>query len=336
MKIAYIFCPIPVHGHRNGIISQCLTWAEGMRKLGNKVDLISCWEDYDWSSYDIIHLFGSTGTWFYALMKGLLDYNRNIVWSPICDDTTPARKQRIKTFVGSNRLHVFSLPFIRSKAYQLPIRVFARSEYEKNYLIKAYRAKKESFEIVPLGLSYSDKYDKVTKEIFCFHLSTLYQPRKNVVRLIQAAKKYNFNLVLAGTKGTDKEFAPLKEAIGDASNIKVLGRISEEKKKELYIRAKVFALPSVSEGVGIVALDAAHYGCDIVMTDFGGPKEYYNGMAEIVDPYDIDSIGCAVVKLMSSTHQPQLKEYVDREYCFDRIAEKLEDAYKSVVEQKLL
>lgn len=72
------------------------------------------------------------------------------------------------------------------------------------------------------------------------------------------------------------------------------------------------------------------------MTDFGGPKEYYNGMAEIVDPYDIDSIGRAVVKLMSSTHQLQLKEYVDREYCFDRIAEKLEIAYKSVIASNVI
>jgi len=334
MKIAYIFCPIPLHGHMNGIISQCLTWAEGLRKLGNKVDLISCWEDYDWSSYDIIHLFGSTGTWFFSLIQGLLDYNKNIVWSPICDDTTPTKKQRVKTLMGSKFLHLFSLPYIRSKTYQLPIKVFARSEYEKKYLIDAYGASAESFEIVPLGLSYCDSFEKVNKENFCFHLSSLYQPRKNVMRLIQAARKYKFELVLAGTKGSDKDFAPLEDAIGNAKNITVLGRISEEKKKELYIRAKVFALPSVSEGVGIVALDAAHYGCDVVMTNFGGPKEYYNGMAEIVDPYDVDSIGKAIVKLMSISHQPQLKEYVDKEFSSDRIAEKLVTAYKSMIISK--
>lgn len=154
------------------------------------------------------------------------------------------------------------------------------------------------------------------------------------MRLIQAARKYKFELVLAGTKGSDKDFAPLEDAIGNAKNITVLGRISEEKKKELYIRAKVFALPSVSEGVGIVALDAAHYGCDVVMTNFGGPKEYYNGMAEIVDPYDVDSIGKAIVKLMSISHQPQLKEYVDKEFSSDRIAEKLVKAYKSMIISK--
>lgn len=331
MKIAYIFCPIPVHGHRNGIISQCLTWAEGLRKFGHQVDMITCWEDYDWTSYDVIHLFGSTGTWFYALIHELLDYNKNIVWSPICDDTTSTQKQRLKTYIGSKSLHLFSLPYIRSKAYKLPIVVFARSRYEKDYLVNGYGAKENIFEIVPLGLSYNDRYNKIKKEDFCFHLSSLYQSRKNVVRLIKAARRYNFNLVLAGTMGTEEEFQPLKEAIGDADNIKVLGRISEEKKKELYIRAKVFALPSVSEGVGIVALDAAHYGCDIVLTNFGGPKEYYNGMAEIVDPYDIDSIGKGVIKMMNSTNQPKLKEWVDNEFSADRITEKLIEAYKKVL-----
>lgn len=331
MKIAYIFCPIPVHGHRNGIISQCLTWAEGLRKFGHEVDLVSCWEDYNWASYDIIHLFGSTGTWFYSLIQELLDYNRNIVWSPICDDTAPTKMQRFKTYVAFKKLHMFSLPFIRKKTYKLPIVVFARSNYEKQYLIKAYNARPDSFEVVPLSLSTDEDYEEIKKEPFCFHLSTLYQPRKNVIRLIEAAKKYKFKLVLAGTMGTYSDFAPLKKAIDNDINIKVLGKISEEEKRELYIRAKVFALPSISEGVGIVALDAAHFGCDIVLTNFGGPKEYYNGLAEIVDPYDVDSIGKAVIKSMNKSNQPQLKAWVDNHFSENVITQKLENAYKKIV-----
>ena len=66
--------------------------------------------------------------------------------------------------------------------------------------------------------------------------------------------------------------ALLKQEIGDYSDIKILGFISEEKKMELYSKAKVFALPSICEGVGIVAVDAAYCGCDIVITNDGCPK----------------------------------------------------------------
>lgn len=45
------------------------------------------------------------------------------------------------------------------------------------------------------------------------------------------------------------------------------------------------------EGVGIVAVDAAIYGCEIVITNIGGPKEYYDNMAYTVNPYNIDDIG---------------------------------------------
>src|SRR5690606_27226277 len=108
-----------------------------------------------------------------------------------------------------------------------------------------------------------------------------------------------FRLVLAGSTGSEEEFRPIKEEIGDATNIEVLGFISEETKLDLYSKAKVFALPSLWEGVGIVALDAAVFGCKIVITKNGGPKEYYNGMAEVVDPLDIDSIGTSILKLLN-------------------------------------
>lgn len=328
MKIAYVFCPIPHHGRLNGIISQCITWANGLRKFGHEVQLITAWETYNWPEFDVIHVFGSTDIWYYNFIKEMLKLNPCIVWSPICDNMDKPIIQHLKSLLGSQILNLFSLPYIRRLTYQLPIQVSVRSLYEREYISDSYNVPNSKFHIAPLGMSYNDDFTIGGKENFCFHLSTLYQPRKNVLRLVKAAKKYQFQLVLAGSMGNENEFCPIRDEIEGCDNIKVLGRVSEEEKLSLYKRAKVFALPSISEGVGIVALDAAHFGCDIVITNVGGPQEYYpDNLVWKVNPYSIDEIGMAIVSALQNTHQPQIKKYVDANYSEKSVIGKLLHSY---------
>jgi glycosyltransferase involved in cell wall biosynthesis len=142
------------------------------------------------------------------------------------------------------------------------------------------------------------------------------QPRKNVPRLIEAAKKYGFQLKLVGNTGNANSKDNLLSLIGNATNIEVLGFVSDEELCSLYNRAKVFALPSLNEGVGLVALEAAMHGCNIVITNLGGPKEYYpSGMAQLVDPYNMDDIGLAILRAMDdNTTQPKLRNHLEKTY----------------------
>ena len=91
-------------------------------------------------------------------------------------------------------------------------------------------------------------------------------------------------------------------------------------------------MPSIVEGVGSVALEAAISGCEIVLTDIGGPKEYYDGRAVLVNPYDVDSIGKGVMEAFESKKaQPELREYILKNYSLAACSKKLEDAlYKGL------
>jgi glycosyltransferase involved in cell wall biosynthesis len=170
------------------------------------------------------------------------------------------------------------------------------------------------------------------KEPFCLHMSLLTDERKNVKRLIEAAKKYQFKLVLGGKLHNEKQLQLLNSWIDNTPNIEYKGFLSNEQLIDLYKRARVFALPSTNEGVGIVGLEAASLGCDIVLTSLGGPKEYYNNLAEIVNPFDVDEIGKAVVKyLQGHTNQPMLGEYVRKQYSLKNISKQLETSYLSIV-----
>lgn len=331
MKIAYLTDNL-LGTKGNGVTSQALTWANYLNKAGVQVDLVSPWSGINPKDYDLYHLFGSGGVWFYDTAKALRNLGIPSVWSPICDDIVNPRLQRLKSFVAIPKLQCFSFPYIRTKAYEVFDRISVRSQYEADYLRVAYGADPAKMDLVPLAMSYDFDLPALPKEDFCFHMSMMYQERKNVIRLVEAAKKYNFQLVLAGTTGTAREFAPLKRAIGDAPNIKVVGFVSEEEKWNLYQRAKVFALPSISEGVGIVALDAAHFGCGIVVTEIGGPKEYYGKFGYQVNPYDIDSIGKGVLAAFGNPQQPQVKQFVDANFSPSVITQKLIDSYRKTID----
>ena len=185
--------------------------------------------------------------------------------------------------------------------------------------------------LVPIGFEVEpqDMGEGGSRESFCLHVSTLYQPRKNVLRLIGAAKKYGFRLVLAGAHGTQSDFEPIQKAIGDAPNIEIKGFLSEEELRNLYLRAKVFALPSIEEGVGIVALNAGVLGANIVITDRGGPKEYFGDKAQIVNPMDGDAIGHAVMKALDDNNtQPGLSRELLQKYSTTAISSMLLKSYQ--------
>lgn len=315
----------------NGITSQALTWAEMLNKRQpSLVTLVNPWESVNWNSGDLVHLFGSSNTWFLGTATYLKSKGCKVLWSPICDNVDNPLIQRVKTKMAVPKLDLFGLPYVRKRMYNIVDKIFVRSSYEKNYIKKAYSVANDKFSLVPLPISNESKFDLDVKENICLHISNLYNKRKNVANLIKAAKLYGFSLVLAGNQGSVEQFKPLKDLIGEAKNIKVLGYLTEDEKVDLYKKSKVFALPSIMEGVGIVALDAAHFGCDIVITNIGGPKEYYNHMAFEVNPYSIDDIGKAVVMAMRDSYQPQLKCFVDQNYSQESVAELLLKNYASI------
>lgn len=335
MKIAFVLYPQVIISNRsNGIRSQAETWAELLRSAGHIVDYVNNWGNYNWKDYDAIHLFGN-GQWVSTIVRGLSAINSNICWSPIYDPSfNSVIKDRIKSFMRGCTNDIFNWSYLYRIRKELRVKkVLTRSAFETNYLNKIFGIPKNRMTIIPLSYSnYCIPYENCEKEDFCLHISSIYQARKNVIRLIEAAKKYNFKLVLAGNKGSDEQFEPIKKAIGSNQNIKILGFISEEEKIKLYKRAKVFALPSISEGVGIVAVDAAYYGCEIVITDIPGPKEYYAGQCLEVNPFDVNAIGSAIMSFMKNDYvfQPQLAEHIKKEYDGRIIAKKLVNVYNNM------
>lgn len=333
MRIAYIMYPGACYmGVGDGSKMQAEIWLKELELKGHQVDRINPWGHYDWKQYDIIHVFGF-GLWNYDMIHWGSGINPNFVFSPIIDTNTPMWKYRLATHIGCSRLRLFSQNYAL-RQLKPDIKLFlARTEYEANYLRHGYGIENHKIAIVPLSYR-EDKYDaSVQKEPFCLFAGTMTQPRKNVPNLIKAAKKYGFHLKLVGNKGNASSESRLRELIGDATNIEILGFVSDEELTMLYNRAKVFALPSLNEGVGLVALEAAIHGCNIVITNLGGPKEYYEkGTVQLVNPYDIDDIGKAILKSMEDySSQPLLRETLIQHYNVSTCVDQLISIYQHIL-----
>lgn len=333
MKIAYIMYPGACYmGAGDGSKMQAEIWSKELERKGHQVDCISPWGHYNWKSYDIIHVFGF-GLWNYDMIHWGSGLNPNFVFSPIIDTNTPMWKYRLATQFGCSKLRLFSQNYAL-RQLKSDIKLFlARTAYEADYLHRGYGIDNNKIAIIPLSYR-EDHFDKaISKEPFCLFVGTMTQPRKNVPRLIEAAKKYGFPLKLVGNKGNAESEAKLRSLIGNAKNIEILGFVSDEELASLYNRAKVFALPSLNEGVGLVALEAAVCGCNIVITNLGGPKEYYEPeLVQLINPYDIDNIGTAITKaLKDDSSQPNLRDYLTKRYNVSICVDQLIDSYQRII-----
>ncbi len=330
MKIAYIMYPGACYmGAGDGTKMQAEIWAQELIRKGHIVDCINPWGHYDWKSYDIVHVFG-LGLWNYDMIHWGSGINPNFVFSPIIDTNTPMWKYKLATHFGCGKLRLYSQNYAL-RQLKPDIKLFlARTQYEADYLQKGYGIQEDKISIIPLSFREMHYDSSIKKEPFCLFVGTMTQPRKNVPRLIEAARKYHFPLKLVGNKGNSESENRLRALIGDASNIEIIGFVNDEELTALYNQAKVFALPSLNEGVGLVALEAAICGCNIVITNLGGPKEYYDRESvELVNPYDVDDIGKAILRaLENNTAQPQLRETLIKNYNVSACVDKLIDSYQ--------
>ena len=334
MKIAYLLPYFTiVSGSFGGIKMQAVQWRNLLRKMGHEVVEINPWETYDWKSFDVIHyfFFGSSFFSLYSSLKQRAPQTK-FVCSPVLDPHYPLLVYKILSRISYPKAKLFT-DYAALRRYDSVFDVFlARTLYEQKFLSEAFGISSSKIRLVPLNSRFSDAecLEQCKKESFCLHVSRICDPTKNVERLVDAALKYNFNLVLAGAS-TDEFNAKLARKIESRQNIQNLGRVSDDRLKELYSKARVFALPSIREGVGLVALEAASYGCDIGITNIGGPKEYFLPNAIAVDPYNVDDIGKAVKRFLNGeTYQPILRNAIAEKYSEDKVKEKLLNIYTKI------
>lgn len=313
-----------------GVKVQGKMWRDGLVALGHEVDLINIWDDYDWDTYDWLIMLGFGGN-FRDSSRAFSKLVKRLAVAPIIDPQCGVQKYKFFAKYWGNQKHLglssrFHDLYLNKDVYNLWL---VRSDFEKSYVEKSLDIDSSLIELVPLQYRVPACETMPPKENFCFHTSRLGASNKNVPRLVEAAIKYDFNLVLAGLLVSADEKQWLHNMIDGHKNIKYIGQLTDEELLSYYRKCKVFALPSITEGVGMVALEAAANGAEIVLTNDGGPQYYLKDHAEIINPYSVDEIGQAVMKLMNrNVYQPELLYYMKNNFSAEACSKKLEKILK--------
>lgn len=116
------------------------------------------------------------------------------------------------------------------------------------------------------------------------------QPRKNLVRLIQALPQGE-SLVIAGKMGW--MFEPILAAAKNRP-VKLVGRVADADLAAVYKLAKLFVWPSLMEGFGLPVLEAMSLGIPVITSTAGALPEVAGEAALLVDPQKTADLARAI------------------------------------------
>ena len=157
------------------------------------------------------------------------------------------------------------------------------------------------------------------------------ESRKNQLMLLKALEHSELTVVLAGGGVTYQPdyLAAVKKFKRKGKTI-ILDRLSPKMLASAYAAARIHVLPSWYELPGLVSLEAAYYGCNVVATFGGTAWDCLGDQAFYCDPGSEHSIYNAVVAAYLSPRRPELKECVLRG-TWDRHAEAIYQNYKKIL-----
>ncbi len=331
MKILYVLAETTLYSNiYSGVVQQAIRWKEGLEEIGHYVDFAIPHEEIVWENYDIVHFFQYTNA-TYSQISSIKKRGLKIVVSPIIDSVYGSL-QYLSARLPSYGLSLTNHQVLRKTLIASDL-TLARSTYEKNSIARL--SSNINCKIATIPCDYSDKPSNAinlpnSKSEHIFHLSHISQKRKNVRRLVKAAISLKYPLRLAGSISDDDFQDWLLRIEKTHSNIKYLGRLSKQEVIDEMKTAKIFALPSIFEGVGLVALDAAYWGCHILTTSKGGPIDYLENHATYINPNSQRDLEGALQDLIDACDHPTSQQYIYENHLKAPSSLNLVDEYREI------
>ena len=168
---------------------------------------------------------------------------------------------------------------------------------------------------------------------------------KNIIRLVQAAKKLNVTLVIVGKAATNKDYdkthienqplRELQEKYGNDMQIMRLGYVEDNELNAIWQLASIYCFPSLYEGFGLSALEAMSAGVALVCSKTQALVEVVGDAAVYFDPASTEDIADKLNEVLSNKElQNKLKEKGRKrvqEFSWQKAATQTLSIYKKVL-----
>ncbi|MGZ0655551.1 glycosyltransferase family 4 protein [Coraliomargarita sp. W4R72] len=188
----------------------------------------------------------------------------------------------------------FVLPVISRRS----MRVLTVSEYSKEQLVAFRVAEKNKVEVIYNGVDHINRVFEedgvldrlnLSKKKYFLALGNL-APHKNLELLMRAAStrcQDSYEMIIVG--GINRVFGDAK--LKSFPGVRLVGRVSDEELKSLYMHAYAFVFPSQTEGFGLPPLEAMACGCPVIASTGGAIPEVCGAAAIYVDPCNEEAWG---------------------------------------------
>jgi glycosyltransferase involved in cell wall biosynthesis len=195
--------------------------------------------------------------------------------------------------------------------------IFTVSEHARREINQVYGIPLEKIVVTPNAADHVKGPPKTKSEIpanlrslpspYIVYLG-LIQPRKNLVRLVQAFDRIKsrlnlpHHLVVAGKWGWgNDELKRTMEKLPNRSAIHFVGYIPLAHIDEILRNAQLFVFPSVYESFAIPPMEAQRLGVPALVADGTCFPEIYGDSTLYCDPFDVDSIADSIARGLQDT-----------------------------------
>jgi len=322
-------------GISNGVRSAAIGQAEALERLGHRVVRLEPWNLTSAASLDWVHFYQG-GFGHYQIEAKRPHPVKHLSFAPQIDSNEPMWRYRIATVAGRLLPRFYTIPRVfRDQSMGSDV-VVVRSSHERERVTRGMGVPDSKVEMVLNGIDPppTDADPALARNKFslpaeyALHVSRYASHNKNAVALCEAVGPTGLPLYLAGPTSPGPILDRIKALAAQYPTIVMMEFLDRPVLQSLYAGCKVFCLPSHHEGTGLVALEAAVYGAEIVITRRGGPPDYFLKWGHYCEPTDVGSIRAAFLSAWQQPRRFDLRDHVLKNLTWDASARSLVAAWE--------
>lgn len=329
---------------RGGLWKQLHHTREVLRSKGVDAEYYTAPEGGQLTRYDLIHVIGANiGS--YQLVRELSRRGLPMVVSPVFySKHSPSFVRlavRLQTLSSKVAKGIWTDYTFVADVCRWATMVLPNTQEEAEFLRRAFAVSSERMVVVPNGVEerfYHAQPGLFEQEYGCRNFLLYvghFGPRKNVLPLIRAANRLGVSAVIIGDCKDQQYLQQCRREASTKGLVRIIGALPPDSELlvSAYAACSVFVLPSDYETPGIAALEAALAGARIVITKYGGTKEYFGAWAEYIEPKSEQSLVDGIQRALRKEKSPHLREHIRKNFLWTNVGEKILEVYRRVLQR---